>query len=206
MWLAQAFGWRFYADIALYALLLLCVVAFFWIVVDTLRWGISPMPTLGDAQKAMVSTIPPDLQGTVLELGAGWGDLALAIVQRCEGVEVIAYEASWIPYLVGRLRSRLAKGGERICWVRGDFFLQEWPSSVSAVFCYLYPGAMERLAKTLPQRLPAGTRVISHAFALPRWTPESVLSLRGFWVTPIYSYRIPTRHEVILKSGFVGEN
>ncbi len=172
-------------------LVLVTFVLVIWVVIDTLRWGISPMPTMGRARQAMLQALPSDLDGVIVEMGAGWGGLAIGALQRCPRGRVVAYEAAWIPWAVGWLRSLRWRG--RLRWERADFFTATWPNETQAVLCYLYPGAMRRLADELPRRLPEGTWVISHAFALPRWKPEKTLILPDLFRTPLYVYRIPAQ-------------
>ncbi|HLM43981.1 MAG TPA: SAM-dependent methyltransferase, partial [Myxococcaceae bacterium] len=66
-------------------------------------------------------------------------------------------------------------------------------SEASAVVCYLYPGAMSRLAPKLTQELAPGTRILSHTFALRGWKPLRTLAVDDLYRTPIYLYEVPAR-------------
>src|SRR3990170_3851302 len=70
------------------------------IAIYTVRTGISPMPTLPAARRAMLAALPDELTGTVAELGAGWGGLAFAVAGRHPRARIIAYELSPLPWLV----------------------------------------------------------------------------------------------------------
>ena len=48
----------------------------------TLITGISPVPTTPRVARAMLALLPDDVGGTIYELGAGWGTLALALARR----------------------------------------------------------------------------------------------------------------------------
>ncbi|MCB9642141.1 MAG: SAM-dependent methyltransferase [Myxococcales bacterium] len=173
----------------------LVLVVVVWVVLDSLRLGISPMPSLGKARQAVLEQLSPQQEGTFLELGSGWGDLVLGMVARCPKLQVVAYEGAWVPWMVGWMRCRFSRYAERIAWKRCNFLKTTWPPSVQGVVCYLFPRAMRELAKELPLRLPAGTVVISHAFAIPGWKPERVVHLSDIFRTPVYVYRIPSLSE-----------
>ena len=58
-----------------------------------------------------------------------------------------------------------------------------------AVVCYLCPSLMVELAPKMRTDLPLGAQVISLAFALPRWKPETETHLEDLLSTCIYGYR-----------------
>jgi hypothetical protein len=66
-------------------------------------------------------------------------------------------------------------------------------SEASAVVCYLFPGAMTRLAPRLSTELAPGTRILSHTFALRGWKPLRTLVVDDLYRTPIYLYEVPAR-------------
>ncbi len=158
------------------------------IVVYTLRTGISPMPTLGKVRRQLLSLLEPGLEGTVLELGAGWGTLAFALADRCPRARVVAFELSPLPFVFCWLRQRLAPR-PNLELRRQDFFRASF-SGASLVVCYLFPGAMTRLAPKLLAELAPGTRVLSHTFALRGWLPLRTLVVDDLYRTPIYLYAV----------------
>jgi hypothetical protein len=161
------------------------------IVLFTLRTGISPMPTLGKVRRELLPLIEPELEGTLLELGAGWGTLAFALADRCPRAHVVAFELSPLPFAFCWLRQRLAPR-PNLEVRRQDFFRASF-SGASAVVCYLFPGAMTRLASKLLAELPPGARILSHTFALRGWTPLRTLVVPDLYRTPIYLYAVPPR-------------
>ncbi|MNW58497.1 hypothetical protein D3C74_363660 [compost metagenome] len=56
------------------------------------------------------------------------------------------------------------------------------------VLCYLFPGAMERLAVKFRQELPPGAVVISVFFALPDMQPVRTVTCRDTLRTKLYVY------------------
>ncbi len=156
------------------------------IVIATLRIGIAPMPSSRRASKAIVETLPNEFAGELLELGSGWGGLACAIAKRRPGARVIGFERSWIPWAVSRLRARLF--GRRRVAIRLCDFRNSDLGAADAVVCYLFPGAMERLADKLRDELRPGTLIVSHTFRLPGWTPQSEKILDDLFRTRLYVY------------------
>lgn len=158
------------------------------IVFHTLRTGISPMPTSPRVRRQLLTLLPPEQEGTLLELGSGWGDLAFALADRCPRAHVVAYELSPLPYAFSRLRLRLAPR-PNLQFVREDFFRASF-AEASAIVCYLFPGAMSRLAPRFSSELRPGTRILSHTFALRGWTPQHTLVVDDLYRTPIYLYEV----------------
>ncbi len=176
-------------DLLFLLLVSVLVAGMLSIVFHTLRTGISPMPTSAKVRHQLLSLVPPDLEGTLLELGSGWGALAFALADQCPRARVVAYELSPLPYAFSWLRQRLAPR-PNLQLVRKDFFRASF-SEASAVVCYLFPGAMTRLAPKLSTELAPGTRILSHTFALRGWKPLRTLVVDDLYRTPIYLYEVP---------------
>lgn len=170
-------------------LLALLLAGMLSIVIFTLRTGISPMPTLGKVRRQLLPLIDADLQGTILELGAGWGTLAFALADRCPRAKVIAFELSPLPFAFCRLRQRLAPR-PNLELRRQDFFRASF-TGASLVVCYLFPGAMTRLEPKLAAELAPGARILSHTFALRGWESLHTLVVEDLYRTPIYLYVVP---------------
>jgi hypothetical protein len=161
------------------------------IVVHTLRTGISPMPTSGKVRRQLLTLVPADLEGPLLELGSGWGTLAFALADHCPRARVVAFELSPLPHAFSWLRQRLAPR-PNLQLVRQDFLRASF-SGASAVVCYLFPGAMTRLAPKLAGELAPGTLVFSHTFALRGWKPLRTRVVDDLYRTPLYVYEVPAR-------------
>jgi hypothetical protein len=160
------------------------------IVWTTLRSGISPMPSSGKATRAMLDLIPESTGQCMVELGSGWGGLARALARRRPEADIVAYELSFLPWLWSVGLARLA-GHQRVAFVRKDFFEVEL-GEADLVFCYLFPGAMERLSERLKE-LKVGSVVISNTFRLPGWEPDEVIELDDLYRTPVYRYVVPRK-------------
>jgi hypothetical protein len=170
-------------------LLAFLLVGMLSIVIFTLRTGISPMPTLGRVRRQLLPLVEADLEGTILELGAGWGTLAFALADRCPRAKVIAFELSPLPFAFCWLRQRLAPR-PNLELRRQDFFRASF-TGASLVVCYLFPGAMTRLEPKLSAELAPGAHILSHTFALRGWRPQHMLVADDLYRTPIYLYVVP---------------
>lgn len=156
------------------------------VVWSSVRNGISPMPTSRKVKRRFLNTLPEQVGGTILELGAGWGSLAFPIARRYPDSMVIAYESSWIPYLYCRLR-QLWQPLPNLRIVCDDFYNVPF-NGASLVVCYLYPGAMNRLKDKFLKELPPGAAVATHTFALPDWPPDHTETINDLYHTKIYHY------------------
>lgn len=174
------------------ALLGLVVVAAVSIVWTSLAVGISPMPTTPRVRAAMFELLPPVVAGEVHELGAGWGTLAFPLAERYPRSTVVAWEASWVPFIVCWLRVRLwerlrPRGPHNLVLRRGDF-LQADLTGAALVTCYLFPGGMERLAPKFDAELPRGAVVLSNTFGLRGRTPSATRVVADLYRTHVFRY------------------
>lgn len=171
--------------------LIILVVAIGSILWSTLRTGVPPMPSNVHVADRMLFLVPATTTGTIYELGAGWGFLALKIAGRFPAVQVIAYELSPIPFLVGKSLQLLANlfGFRRNLEIRYGNFMAAPLHDGTVIMCYLMIGAMIRLGPKLRAELPAGAIVISNAFTMPDWQPETTEIVESYQNTPIYLYR-----------------
>ena len=129
--------------------------------------------------------LPPNLEGTVYELGSGWGTLALPLAKHLPHCHVVGIESSPIPFWVSRA---LAYKQANLTFRREDFF-EASLEDATLVICYLYPGAMEKLKEKFDRELRSGAWVISHTFAIPGWTPWRLEKVPDLYRTKIYIYR-----------------
>lgn len=146
------------------------------------------MPSSVRATRALVTLLPNDVHGTIYELGSGWGTLLFPVARCYPNHQVIGFETSWIPYFFSRI-VLLFCGLPNVEIRRQDFFAADL-SEAGLVVCYLYPGAMKKLAVKLSKGLPTGSYVISNTFAMPGWPPESTLDIGDLYHTKIYRYRV----------------
>jgi len=175
--------------IVLITLLLLGTV----IVAYTVRTGVPPMPTGPGARAVMLRLMPTAVDGTVYDLGSGWGGLALALADRYPDNQVVGIELSPIPYLFARARLLLRRR-PNLRFRRADLLRQPLDDA-GALTCYLMPSVMRRLGPKLAAELRPGAVVVSYTFAFDGWPPETMTVENESGPSPIYRYvagRLPT--------------
>jgi len=170
----------------------LFILAFAWIAASIIWWtlknGISPMPSSKKAQRAILEAISPDQTGTLYELGSGWGTLLIPLAKAHKQCTIIGFETSRVPYIVSKMLI-LILGLKNVHLFQKDFYTESLKDG-TAVICYLYPKAMNKLKVKFEQELTTGTKVISNTFAIPEWKPEQILTIQDLYSTKIYIYKV----------------
>ncbi|WP_019914694.1 class I SAM-dependent methyltransferase [Paenibacillus sp. HW567] len=169
------------------------------IVLQSWRNGISPMPASGVVRQAVAGEVSR-ISGyaNIVEAGSGWGTLGLEVIRRCPGKRLTGIENSSIPLWASRLLAGIAVrmlpasgAGEqlhgRLRYVRGDMYRSSYEHA-DIVLCYLFPGAMARLADKFRQELPPGAVVISVCFALPGKQAVRTITCGDALRTKVYVY------------------
>ena len=170
--------------LALVVLILVIAASILW---STLRTGMPPMPSLGRAPGVMLALVAAPPEGAIVDMGSGWGTLAIRFARRFPQTPVIGYEVSFFPWLVSVLLARLMRLNN-LRFVRRDFREADL-EGVEVLLCYLMPEGMRAVQQRL-ERDPGSVRwVISHCFALRGREPETVRELPDLYATPVYRYR-----------------
>jgi len=72
-------------------------------VASVLGWylltGTPPLPSSPAVKRAMLAALPVKLEGTVYDLGSGWGGMAFALARRYPGCRVTGFEVSPLPWI-----------------------------------------------------------------------------------------------------------
>lgn len=147
------------------------------------------MPTSKKVQSAFLQTLPKHVDGTILELGSGWGTLAFPLAKQFPKSAVVAYESSWVPYLFCKIRHFFSPASN-LHFIRQNFHSASF-TRAGLVVCYLYPGAMLKLKGKFKQELQSTTIIATHTFSIPGWSPIYCTKAQDLYHTPIYHYRIP---------------
>ncbi|MDP0562033.1 MAG: hypothetical protein QS721_06775 [Candidatus Endonucleobacter sp. (ex Gigantidas childressi)] len=179
---------------------LFIILLFLWAALSLIYWsfrlGITPTPTSPSVKKSLLTLIPQQVCGEIHELGSGWGHLLPAIKKQCPNNTLNAHERSPLPRLFSQILTLLFKTPVNIS--SQDIFEVDLSKS-GLVFCYLYPGAMKKLATHFKSTLPENCWIISHTFRLPGWTPIKTIQANDLYKTPIYLYKKSANSATILK-------
>ncbi|HAA56431.1 MAG TPA: SAM-dependent methyltransferase [Myxococcales bacterium] len=168
---------------------ILCFVClvFVSIVIDTLRLGISPMPSSLAVTSVVVKQLPVEVGQCCLEAGCGWGTLLFAMAKQHPDVRFVGVEASIFPYLFCVLRKMFTRTENvELCWQ--DVFTYPF-GRVDVLVCYLFPAGMDTLKEKCEDELKQGAYVVSHTFRVPTWEPVDVVRLHDLYNTPVYTYQ-----------------
>jgi SAM-dependent methyltransferase len=127
----------------------------------------------------------------VYDLGCGDGRIVIAAVRR-PGVRGVCVEIDPDRLSLAQHNAEQAGATERIRFVEEDLFRVPLEGA-TVVALYLLPEVNLRLRPRL-LRLPAGTRIVSHAFDMGDWPPKRRESVRtpGGEVT-VYLWTVPAR-------------
>ena len=150
--------------------------------------GVYPVPSSRKASEKIVTLIPKDVTGQIVDLGSGWGNLAFPLAKAFPSSTVIGYELSPIPWLFSKARGFLFPRNN-LSLQRKNFFnvsLRE----AGVVACYLHPEKMNELRPKFEEELQRGTLVFSNAFSIPSWTPQEVHHLSDLLSTTIHVYKV----------------
>ncbi len=154
---------------------------------DSLHFGITPTPTSKKVRNKILEILPEKIDGSIFELGSGFGTMTFDLAQKFNSNKVLGYEGAKIPYFISQLLSMWKRPLNAELLYRD--FKHEDLSKAGLVFCYLYRDIMPILVKKFNTELPKGTWVISHTFAIYDWKPLKVYYADDIYKTPIYVYQ-----------------
>lgn len=143
------------------------------------------VPTPPGVVAAMLDLAEVGAGDSVIDLGSGDGRVAIAAGER--GATALGVEID--PALVARANARARAAGvsERVRF-RGEDLFQARLRDASVVTMYLLPDVNLRLRPRLLNELPAGARVVSHAFDMGDWSPDGYVRAEDknvyLWIVP----------------------
>jgi len=156
---------------------------------------VTASPSVPWMRKAVIDRLKTELARggkdapLVLELGSGFGTLALAAAKECPNAQIIGYEISPVPLFFSRLRAFFG-GYKNLRFVSADMFKEDF-SGADAVLTYLTMPLMEMLRPKLEAELRPGAVVICNTFHVPGWTAAEEETIQNFVYTlKVFTYRI----------------
>lgn len=137
---------------------------------------------IADAMLQLAGVRPNDI---VYDLGSGDGRIPIIAAQKY-GARGVGIEID--PRLIETARSIAADAdvNGRVSFVAGDLFTADL-SRATVVTAYLSTTIMQRLEPRL-RALAPGTRIVSHKFTMPGWTPDRTVKVDEsellLWIVP----------------------
>ncbi len=154
------------------------------IVISSLIIGISPMPSSKTAQKIILEYVKKSKDETIIDLGSGFGNLAIFLAVNLPNKKIIAYELSLIPYLISKFLKSLFKI-KNLQIYKKDFLKEDLKNAT--LVCYLYFEGMKKLENKLFDE-NINTTIISNTFSLQNIKAREITYTRDFFKSPIYIY------------------
>ena len=158
------------------------------LIYNTLKVGISPMPSSSKAYNVMMKLVDETGTGPIIDLGSGWGTFVIRIAKKNPQRQIVGYELSLMPWLMSILFKKIL-GLKNLTLHRQDFYKTSLPAA-SVLVCYLYPEAMSKIQDKLLLEQPEVDFLISNNFALPSRKPDKIVQLNDFYKSPVYLYKI----------------
>jgi len=126
-------------------------------------------PTRHAVADAMLELAGVTKDDVVYDLGSGDGRIPIIAAQKY-GARGFGIEID--PALVERAKQNARDAGvaDRVTFISGDLFTADL-SAATVVTLYLSPSVNRELMAKL-RALRAGTRIVSHEFPMPGWTPD----------------------------------
>lgn len=159
------------------------------VVWDSVRIGAPPLPSSPAMRAAMLSLLPEREHCVALEVGAGWGGVAVAVARARPTWEVTAVEQARVPFAFCWVRQRLL-GPSNLTVVYGNG-LDAIFENADVVTCYLLPETMLELRDRLETTGRPGGVLLSAAFGMRGWAAERTLRLDDLYRTEVFRYRLP---------------
>jgi SAM-dependent methyltransferase len=150
------------------------------------------VPTPEEVVERMLALARVRSGDVVYDLGCGDGRIVIAAVKR-PGVRGVCVEIDPDRVALARANAEQEGVAARIRFVEGDLFRVPLDGA-TVVALYLLPDVNLRLRPRL-LRLPAGTRIVSHAFDMGDWTPTrtETVHIPIIGDATIYLWTVPPR-------------
>jgi hypothetical protein len=166
---AEYFRDRFYTiPMLVSAISILLLLAAIYLLARPFMRGAIFFPTSTRNVEMMLGTASLHSGERIADLGSGDGRILIACARQ--GIRAEGYEIN--PILVYSSRRAIRRAGfQKLATVHWKSFWRADLAPFDAIFVYGIPYIMVGLAKKLERELRPGTKVISHVFPFPEWTP-----------------------------------
>lgn len=143
------------------------------------------MPSSKKISKMILTIIEDEKQETIIDLGSGFGTLAIFLARNLPHKKVIGYELSLFPYFFSLLLKKVLKL-ENLEFYKKDFLKEDLKDSL--LVCFLFPKGMEKLEDKLFDET-INTTIVSSTFSFRNIKEREVFKVDDLYKTPIFYYR-----------------
>ena len=152
------------------------------------------VPTLPKMRKAMIKHLKAELQNSpatqppaIIEMGSGWGGLALAAAKACPDAQIIGYEIVTLPLVIAKIRAYISRR-KNLSFHKADIFTTDIRHA-DIILTYLTPPLMARLqSKLTNDPLKKNATLISSTFPLPDLHPREIQPVYKTFARNIYIF------------------
>lgn len=120
----------------------------------------------------------------VIDLGSGDGRIAIGAAER--GAKALGVDLNPERISEANENARRSSAKDRVEFKQADLFQTDF-SKANVLTLYLLQSVNEKLRPRILE-MPAGTRVVSHAFNMDDWEPDQAVKVDGrdvyYWVVP----------------------
>jgi len=153
------------AEFAIQLIFLILLFVIFVPTIYALIWGAPYVPTPNEGVKKMLKLASLKKGQKTYELGCGDARLTCMAAKKYN-TDSVGFELSPLVIMLAKLRKFFSRSKANILYRN---FYEVDLSDADAIFCYLLPGTMDRLAKKFEKELKKGTKIISYAFPIKDW-------------------------------------
>ena len=151
-------------------------------------FGTTPRPVV----KAMLELADVQPGEIVFDLGSGDGRVVIMAAEKFKARAVgIEFDEVWVAKSRRAVAAKLVE--EQVKIIQADI-LNVNLSPADVVTIYLTPEGLAELRPHLERYLRPGTRIVSHDYEIPGWTPTHVARARAWWLARsrgLYLYKVP---------------
>jgi hypothetical protein len=163
------------------ALLLYTITEFYNII---FRRNAPFISTKNRVVKLAVDNIQLNPGDKVFELGCGKARLSRALAKKFPRATYFGFEYSFFPYLIARILVLLS--GSKVNIQKKNFFKLNF-AEADLIYCYLLTDMMTKLSSKITSECRPGTKIVSHQFTLPGYTPKKIIQDKK---DRVYFYKI----------------
>ena len=167
----------------IYLIAFLVLLVLYW---STFRTQVPFYPSTAATWHAVAALLPKGRQLRIIDVGSGFGGLAMYLAKQRPESEIIGIELAPLPWLCSVLRGRLS--GSAGQFVRGDYDAVDF-GDFDVVFAYLSPAAMPSLWHKANAEMRKGALLLSYEFDIPGVEPDVVTEPSGAGPR-LYGWRI----------------